>query len=278
VNDLPSIQENISTWNNPATWDSFDRGDAWSTSWGNPDNQWLRVVLPRIQRYVPAGRILEIAPGFGRWTNYLKELCSELIVVDLNELCIQKCKERFLADSHIDYYVNDGKSLSMVSDGSIDFAFSFDSLVHAEADVIDAYLTQLAKKLKPNGVAWLHHSNVGSYRRLFQDRKNFHIASYGFTKLLGFQSHFRSWSMTAEGFEAMANKAGLSTISQELVNWETKPRYLIDCISVCTPKGSFWAGPNRTLKNHHFMDDATYSSGLYSLYGKPPSQQGPAKR
>lgn len=269
MNNLPTIQENISTWNNPATWDSFDRGDAWSSSWGNPNNQWLRVVLPRIQRYVPAGRILEIAPGFGRWTHYLKELCKELIVVDLNELCIQKCKERFPTDTHIDYYVNDGKSLSMVPDGSIDFAFSFDSLVHAEADVIDAYLTQLAKKLKPDGVAWLHHSNVGSYRRLFLDRRNFHALSYGFTKLFGFQSHFRSWSMNAEGFEKLANNAGLATISQELINWETKPRYLIDCISVCTPKSSVWARTNCKLRNRRFMDDAAYSSGLNLLYGKP---------
>lgn len=236
------------------------------------------MVMPRIQRYVPAGRILEIAPGFGRWTNYLKDLCSKLTVVDLNELCIAKCKERFRNDSHIDYYVNDGKSLSMVPDNSIDFAFSFDSLVHAESDVIEAYLTQLAEKLKPNGVAWLHHSNLGSYRRLFQDRKNFRIPSYGFTKLFGFKSLFRSWSMTSETFEALANKAGLSTISQELVNWENKPRYLIDCISVCTPKLSVWAGPNRKLKNHRFMDDAAYSIGLYPLYGKTPTHPVSAKR
>lgn len=274
---MPTIRENISTWNNPATWDSFDSGDAWSTSWGNPNNQWLRVVLPRIQRYIPAGRILEIAPGFGRWTNYLKDLCNKLIVVDLNELCIQKCKERFSTDTHIDYYVNDGKSLSMVPDGSIDFAFSFDSLVHVEADIMEAYLTQLAKKLKPDGVAWLHHSNVGSYRWLFLDRGNFHVLSYGFTKLFGFQSHFRSWSMTAEGFEAMAQKAGLITISQELINWETKPRYLIDCISVCTPKNSIWAMPNRKLLNRRFMDDANYSNGLYSLYGKPQLKYKSAK-
>ncbi len=270
---MPTIEENISTWNNPSVWDSFASGDAWSASWGSPYNQWLQVVLPRIQRYVPADQILEIAPGYGRWTNYLKSLCRHLTIVDLNELCIQKCKERFAADTNITYHVNDGKSLSMVPDGSIDFAFSFDSLVHAEADVIDAYLTQLAKKLKPDGVAWLHHSNVGSYRRLFYDRKNFHIVSYGFTRLLGFQSHFRSWSMTAEHFRVLADKAGLVTVSQELVNWETKPRYLIDCISVCTPKASVWAMPNRKLQNPRFMDDAAYSSKLYLLYGKPPSQQ-----
>jgi cyclopropane fatty-acyl-phospholipid synthase-like methyltransferase len=39
-----------------------------------------------------------------------------------------------------------------------DFVFSFDSLVHVESDVIENYLTQLAKKLKPNGIGFIHHS------------------------------------------------------------------------------------------------------------------------
>lgn len=62
-------------------------------------------------------------------------------------------------------YVNDGKSLAMVEDRSVDFAFSFDSLVHVEADVIAAYLNQLGKKLKPGGFTFLHHSNLESYRK-----------------------------------------------------------------------------------------------------------------
>ena len=56
-------------------------------------------------------------------------------------------------------------SLPMVEDQSIDFAFSFDSLVHVESDVLMGYLAELARTLKPEGVAFLHHSNYGSYRR-----------------------------------------------------------------------------------------------------------------
>ena len=41
----------------------------------------------------------------------------------------------FASDTHISYHINDGKSLEMVQhDDSTDFVFSFDSLVHAEAD------------------------------------------------------------------------------------------------------------------------------------------------
>jgi hypothetical protein len=56
-----------------------------------------------------------------------------------------------------------GKSLSAVADGSIDFAFSFDSLVHFEVDAMESYLRELACKLSADGVAFLDHSNLGEY-------------------------------------------------------------------------------------------------------------------
>jgi ubiquinone/menaquinone biosynthesis C-methylase UbiE len=260
---LPTIKENKMEWGNPQTWEKYREGDSWSSRWGNPDNQWVWTIFPRIHRYVPTGRILEIAPGFGRWTAYLKELCKELLVVDLNELCIQRCKERFSFSKNIAYYVNDGKTLDMIPDKSIDFVFSFDSLVHAEDDVIEAYLTQLANKLKPDGVGCLHHSNMESYKLFFQRR------SLGISKILGFEPHWRSRSMTAKKFEQLAEKAGMQTISQEKINWGNRHYFLIDCISVFTPKNSKWARPNSTLANGHFMNEIHYARKLSALYGQP---------
>src|SRR5437879_6478092 len=156
---MPTVEQNLRQWD--ANYEWAKRGEEWSASWGGAEAQWFGAILPRIHAFVPATIILELAPGFGRWTNYLKDYCDHLIVVDLAETCIHACRERFAASSHITYHVNDGTSLSMIPDGSLDFVFSFDSLVHAEADVIAAYIRQLAKKLAPNGVGFLHHSNIG---------------------------------------------------------------------------------------------------------------------
>ncbi|MBR8827309.1 MAG: hypothetical protein DSM107014_05285 [Gomphosphaeria aponina SAG 52.96 = DSM 107014] len=51
----------------------------------------------------------------------------------------------------------------MIPDDSIDLVFSNDSLVHAEADVIESYLAQLSLKLKVNGVGFIQHSNLGNH-------------------------------------------------------------------------------------------------------------------
>ena len=52
----------------------------------------------------------------------------------------------------------------MVGDAAVDFAFSFDSLVHVEAETLADYLAELARVLVPDGVGFLHHSNFGTYR------------------------------------------------------------------------------------------------------------------
>src|SRR5687767_243949 len=129
---MPSVEENLRVWKDRYNWEQG--GEEWSASWGSAEAQWYGTVYPRIHSFVPAQRILEIAPGFGRWTQMLKGHCQQLTVVDLSERCIEACKRRFQADDHITYHVNDGKSLAMIPDNSIDFVFSFDLLVHVEED------------------------------------------------------------------------------------------------------------------------------------------------
>ena len=90
-----------------------------------------------------------------------------MIVVDMSDKCIDACKRRFRGLDHVRYHVNDGRSLDAIEDGSIDFVFSFDSLVHAEADVVEAYLAQLERKLRPGGVGFIHHSNLGEFSRFY---------------------------------------------------------------------------------------------------------------
>jgi ubiquinone/menaquinone biosynthesis C-methylase UbiE len=250
---MPSIEENLSAWEPESTW--LQEGNEWSQAWGGPEPQWFGSIYPRIQTFLPAPRILEIAPGFGRWTQFLKNYCEHLAVVDLTAACIEACKKRFQAESHISYHVNDGKSLEMVPDKSVEFVFSFDSMVHVEADVIEAYLDQLAKKLSDNGVGFIHHSNIG----MFRDSE---------TGKLSFENtHWRAESMTAKLFEDFCDKANLQCITQELVNWgEADEPRVIDCFSLFTLKNSMWARPNTVIVNDKFTEEAKYIERLSHGY------------
>src|SRR4051794_9713690 len=123
---VPTVEENIRKWDGEYHWRSG--GANWSQPWGTVEMQWHAALLPRVHTFLPTGTILEIAPGYGRWTHFLKDLCRELHVVDIAPRCIEACRERFAGCRHIRYHVNDGRSLAAIPDASIDFVFSFDSL------------------------------------------------------------------------------------------------------------------------------------------------------
>jgi Methyltransferase domain len=263
---MPTVEENRHAWDVDYSWP--ENGDEWSAKWGGAEAQWFETLLPRIHPFLPAGTILEIAPGHGRWTQFLKDCCDELVVVDLAAHCIDACRRRFSTCSHISYHVNDGRSLAMLPNRSVDFAFSFDSLVHAEADVIESYLNGLARVLTVDGVGFIHHSHIGAYRRAFSilNRMPRRLRERLEQRGLVPRDQWRAHSMTRQRFEELCTRAGLACIGQELVNWNGP--ILVDAFSMFTRPGSMWERPNRVLRNTGFMKAAAYGKQLARLYGR----------
>jgi SAM-dependent methyltransferase len=222
-------------------------GEEWSEPWGGSAAQWFGSILPRIHAALPAETILEIGSGFGRWSHYLKEHCSDLHLVDPDAQCMEACRRRFGADANVSYHRNEGDSLAMIPDGSIDFIFSFDSLVHVRPETIESYLSQFATKLKENGLGFIHHSNLGETKssltsQLTRGRKS------------AAADHQRDPQMTAALFREGCERNGLKCVCQELVNW--RGRRLIDCFSTIARKDSKWQTAPRPYRNRDFMREA----------------------
>ncbi len=264
---MPSTEENLRAWGDASSW--VERGDEWSETWGTAEAQWYGSLYPRVRRYLPAATILELAPGHGRWTQFLLDHCDRLTGIDISASAVEVCRQRFAGNPKATFVTNDGSNLDAVTDGSVDLAFSFDSLVHVEADVLGAYLTELARKLAPNGVAWLHHSNLGAYRTQF---KVFERVPPPFRKPLVAghvidQRHLRAFSVTAEWFRSACISVGLRCVGQELVNWGG--RRLIDCISVVTRPGSTFDGRPVVARNPDFMAEARSIRAAAHAYSPP---------
>src|SRR5436305_13276213 len=100
-------------------YDWKDAGEEWSAPWGTSAAQWFGAILPRIRDCLPTETISEIAPGFGRWTYYLKDYCQELWSVDRVEKCIEAYRRRFAYDPHVHSHLTDRRSMSMLHVASI---------------------------------------------------------------------------------------------------------------------------------------------------------------
>lgn len=297
---MPSLEWNRRNWDGAHNW-SLD-GDEWSIAWGDADMQWRGTIAPRLRGHLPADRIVEIGPGYGRWTARLGECCNSLIGVDISERCINRCHARFADRPHMTFHVGNGNSLPMVEDGSADLVFSFDSLVHAELDVLRCYLAELGRVLSDRGTAFLHHSNLGAFPLYFRAVKSAKAALQGgsmtdaaepsaeaidgssattvpprdtpreqggaaigaLRRGLWLDSdRSRALSVTADAVVEEARRVGLSRLSQEIINWGT--RRTIDCITIL---GRAEAGfPDRGRRiNGRFMEEAAALRRVAALY------------
>ena len=271
---MPTVLENRDRWQHH-NW--AQRGDEWSPGRSREGTTvlWSRTIFPRIQRFVPSGTVLEIGPGFGRWSHFLRHLCRKLILIDLSERCIAACRERFAGDAHIEYIVNDGASLDLVPDGSVDFIFSFDSLVHAERDAVGAYLAQAARKLRVGGAGFIHHSNLGAFVH----------PRTGQVRRFVTNRNWRAETMSSEVFRRLCEDGGLACHSQELINWIGRGRNadrhrldgrcipLTDCLSVFTHSNGTRVRP-RLIANHAFVEEWRQAEWLADVYLKSGQDTG----
>ena len=185
-------------WNDESMW--TDGGHEWSKSFGTTENLWNKYIFDDIKEF-RGKKILEIAPGHGRITQFLSILASELLVVDLNETCIKKTKEK-LEHHVLGYFVNNGNDLPQIRDNSQDLVFSFDSFVHIHKNVIDDYIGEIYRVLKPGGKAFIHHSwLVGG-----QDNSFLNIAGRA--------------DMNPELFKSLVEKHKMKVVEQKTIKFE----------------------------------------------------------
>ena len=198
-------------WNSNSNW-TID-GHEWSKSFGTTEELWNNQIFDKIKEF-RGKKILEIAPGFGRITQFLSILAGELIVVDLNPLCIEKTRAK-LKHHVLAYFVNDGKSIPKVRDNSQDLVFSFDSFVHMHANVTEEYVKEIYRVLKPGGQAFIHHSWL-----------------YGGSEESVNNVAGRA-NMSPEQFKAFVENNNMEIVSQNVIQFEPLDLWNgTDCISI----------------------------------------------
>jgi SAM-dependent methyltransferase len=249
---MPSLQWNADTWDGSYDWSRG--GDEWSGPWGSAAAQWYGTLLPRIYHWLPAKTILEIAPGFGRWTQFLIPQCQHFIGIDMAAKCVDACRERFAGERAM-FFQNDGQLLEAVNDHSVDFCFSFDSLVHAPVEAMQSYVEQLARKLSDEGVAFLHHSNALEY---LDDPA---------MQTPEMRHHCRDMSTSAQLVAASVESAGLALVAQELLPWGNT-EYFLDCLTVFTRAGCCFDVGSVIERSSGFMREAQAAASRNRIYGR----------
>lgn len=150
---MPTLEWNQHNWNDPDRWKKeWHRGYALGGREA-VQRDFLRFVAPLLPSDVKP-RILEIACGMGRFTEFLLEVASYVHAIDIIPHCVESCRQRF--PERFTATLTDGMTLP---NGEFDLILSYDSLVHADYSVLTAYFEQAQDRLADNGMIGIHHAN-----------------------------------------------------------------------------------------------------------------------
>ncbi len=127
--------------------------------------QYINPWLPDLNDKV----VVEIACGHGRIANQVIQKFSSMhmILVDINPDNIDFCTKRFSdvpggEDKSIFSFINNnGVDLQDIKDHSVDFVYSFDSMVHFNFVLMKSYIDEVRRILKDGARAFIHFSNYG---------------------------------------------------------------------------------------------------------------------
>lgn len=239
-----NIEKSINFWNQQAY--IPNDGEGWSEDFGGSEAQWINIIKPRIRKYIPCKKIVEIACGWGRWSRFLMNESNQYYGFDFSKSAIDSCNQKYTFDilnKKASFYLNDGKNLKEIEKDSIDFIFSFDSLVHTNMDAIGAYLNEIKRILTYNGRAFLHHSNMMDYEESYEN------------------PHGRSPYVNAESVKNTAKNIGLNIICQEKISWRSS--ILNDCF---TTIGKDIKSKDLIFQNFEFIKEIERSKIINNLY------------
>lgn len=122
------------------------------------ERDWNEIIRP-ILEHVSYGTVLDIAAGRGRNSARLAARAKQVICLDINPENIGFMQARFKGDRRFRFIQNDGVTLDGIADESVDLAYSFDSMVHFDMEVVISYVNESFRVVRPGGHAFIHHSN-----------------------------------------------------------------------------------------------------------------------
>lgn len=145
--------------------------------------------------------VVELACGHGRHSEVVAALCERLILVDVIGGNLDVCVSRLSSFSNVDFRLGDGTSFP-IDTASVDTIFCYDAMVHFSSEIVELYLTDSTRILRPKGRALFHHSN---YRENGDTRWSVN-------------PHARNY-MTKEKFAQLSRAAGLKVLEQRVIPW-----------------------------------------------------------
>lgn len=145
---------------------------------------------------------LELACGHGRHAEQCVDRTGSLVVMDIFQDNLDISLARLPVDGSVSSHKNDGHTFNPIADASLTAIFCYDAMVHFSPDIVESYIKDAVRVLKPGGKALFHHSNYPA----------------PLDQHYGQNPHARN-HMTKELFQTLCDKHGMNVVESQVMGW-----------------------------------------------------------
>ncbi|HVK22524.1 MAG TPA: class I SAM-dependent methyltransferase [Actinokineospora sp.] len=136
------------------------RGNRWDTdeflALGKPAVANTRDWFGRIGLPTTWSRVLDFGCGAGRLSQALAAHADSVVGVDVSAPMLKTARELDRTDGKCEFVLNEAPDLKRFADGSFDLVYTELVLQHLPANVIEGYLAEFMRVLRPGGSAMIH--------------------------------------------------------------------------------------------------------------------------
>jgi|tagenome__1003787_1003787.scaffolds.fasta_scaffold20861706_2 SAM-dependent methyltransferase len=213
------------------------RGGRWDVdeflALGRADVARARDLLGDLGLDTRWNRVLDFGCGAGRLSQALAEHADQVVGLDVSPPMLDTARALDRSDGRCVFVLSQDPDLRALPEGSFDLVFTERVLQHLPRPVLERYLAEFVRVLRPGGVAWLHVPT----RPLWTVRGTVWrfvpgpLVRWAQRRLLGYPAPMRMTGVAASRLAALVGAAGATVVASTEVDepethWHAR-RYVV---------------------------------------------------
>jgi SAM-dependent methyltransferase len=213
------------------------RGGRWEVEefldLGRQDVDRARGILTGLGLPTTWHRVLDFGCGAGRLSQALAEHADEVVGLDVSPPMLETARALDRSDGRCSFVLGEDPDLRAFPDGSFDLVYTERVLQHLPRPVLENYLAEFVRVLRPGGVAYLHCTTrpMWTPRGMAWRFAPGPLVRWAQRRLLGYPAPMRMTGMTEERVAAVVGAAGAEVLAGVAVDepethWQAR-RYVV---------------------------------------------------
>jgi len=144
----------------------FERS-VYGHQWGIPgEGEWLNTLvddwITPVAEKPSTNDVVEIGSGGGRWFSVLRNYSFDRVVLVDGTPASETAIRHWWDDEFMEFLVSKDGTLPSLEDQSVDYVWSYDTFVHFPTLLMDTYVREIGRILRPGGTLHIHYAHKPS--------------------------------------------------------------------------------------------------------------------